>query len=217
MIEEIRCRDRKGKARGGEIGPLSGPSDVRATIPRRSFLTAGGAAVSALALPTILTVPRSALADTGETRWVKLYQPHTGESFEGEYRIDGRVPADARRTLNWFLRDHHTDIATSMDFGTLDLVYRLQGLYRRARGHTPTVNIHSAYRTRSTNDNLLSEGAALNSYHLRGQAVDVSVQGYGIYILANFAQRVGAGGLGVYWRGNFVHVDTGPARFWYRR
>lgn len=191
--------------------------DASTAPTRRRVLGSGLAMAVALAAPTVLTAPRIARAETGETRWVKLYQTHTGETFDGEYRIDGVVPGDARRALNWFLRDHHTDIATTMDIGTMDLVWRLQGLYRRARGHTPTVNIHSAYRTRSTNDTLVSEGAALNSYHLRGQAVDVSVQGYGIYILANFAQQVGAGGLGLYWRGNFVHVDTGPTRFWYRR
>lgn len=213
ISQDIRRVGPKGKGLDGEEAtiitpPLSG---------RRGVLRGGLQALALLAAPTVLTAPRIARAQAEETRWVKLYQPHTGERFEGEFRIDGAVPGDARRALNWFLRDHHTDIATPMDIGTMDLVWRLQGLYRRARGHTPTVNIHSAYRTRSTNDNLLSEGAALNSYHLRGQAVDVSVQGYGIYILANFAQRVGAGGLGVYWRGNFVHVDTGPARFWYRR
>ena len=64
---------------------------------------------------------------------------------------------------------------------------------------------------------LLTEGAALNSLHLQGMAVDVSVQGLGINILANQAMQIGAGGLGIYWRSGFVHLDTGRHRFWYRR
>jgi uncharacterized protein YcbK (DUF882 family) len=30
-------------------------------------------------------------------------------------------------------------------------------------------------------------------------------------------REIGAGGIGIYWRSRFVHMDTGPRRFWYRR
>lgn len=198
---------------------IKGVAPRKSPIDRRSLIKAVGGAtfcsVLPIAAPAVLSSPVA--AQTPETRFLKLYQPHTDERFEAEFEVDGALLFDARMALNWFLRDHHTDIATRMDPAVFDLLYRMQGLYRRARGHTPWVNIHSAFRMRSTNENLRSEGSALNSYHLKGQAVDISVQGYGIHILANFAQRLGAGGLGIYWRGRFVHVDTGPTRFWYRR
>jgi len=80
-----------------------------------------------------------------------------------------------------------------------------------------TINIHSAFRTEATNTRLLSEGAAQNSLHKVGKAVDVTVQGLGIYFLADRVREIGAGGVGIYWRARFCHIDTGPPRFWYRR
>lgn len=156
-------------------------------------------------------------ARAGEPRHVKLINVHTAERFDGVYHDGERYDLDALATLDWVLRDHHADTAFIMDMDTIDLVWRLQRHYVRARGHQPWINVHSAYRTPETNRSLVSEGAALNSYHMRGQAIDVSVQGYGMHILANFAQAVQTGGLGLYWRSNFVHLDTGPRRLWYRR
>jgi len=154
----------------------------------------------------------------GEPRRLKLYNIHTGEHFDGEYHDGRRYLLDALAALDWFLRDHHADATAIMDMDVLDLVWQMDRRYRIARGHQPTINVHSAYRTEATNQALVSEGAAVNSYHVRARAIDISVQGYGIHILANFAQAVQvAGGLGIYWRGRFVHLDTGPRRFWYSR
>jgi uncharacterized protein YcbK (DUF882 family) len=179
-------------------------------LSRRSLIAAGaGLALAPTSMP--------ALAQAGEPRLVKMVNLHTGERFEDIYHDGRRYLLDALDTLDWFLRDHHADTAFIMDMGTIDLVWRLQQYYVRARGHRPWVNVHSAYRTPETNRALVSEGAALNSYHMRGQAIDISVQGYGMHILANFAQAVQTGGLGLYWRSDFVHLDTGPRRLWYRR
>ncbi|MEQ9815195.1 MAG: DUF882 domain-containing protein [Azospirillaceae bacterium] len=154
----------------------------------------------------------------GAPRSLKLYNLHTGERFDGEYHDGRRYLLDALAALDWFLRDHHADEAAIMDIDVLDLVWRMDRRYLIARGHQPTINVHSAYRTEATNQALISEGAAVNSYHVRARAIDISVQGYGIHILANFARAVQVqGGLGIYWRGRFVHLDTGPQRFWYSR
>lgn len=152
-----------------------------------------------------------------EPRRLKLHNPHTGESFDGPWH-DGAEPIPpALAELNWLFRDHREGISRTIDPGLFTILWELQRHYVVARGHVPTLNIHSGYRTHATNEALRPEGAALNSYHLRGQAADVSVQGYGIHILANFAQAVQSGGLGIYWRSDFVHLDTGPKRLWYRR
>lgn len=179
-------------------------------LSRRALIAAGPGLALGLGA-------RSAWSQATEPRHVKMINHHTGERFDDVYHDGQRYLLDALERLDWFLRDHHADTAFIMDMDTVDLVWRLQQYYVRARGHRPWVNVHSAYRTPETNRSLVSEGAALNSYHMRGQAIDVSVQGYGMHILANFAQAVQTGGLGLYWRSDFVHLDTGPRRLWYRR
>ncbi|MEZ5670056.1 MAG: DUF882 domain-containing protein [Alphaproteobacteria bacterium] len=176
-------------------------------LSRRRLIGAGAATLALSAMPA---------AAAGERR-VRLYAVHTGESFDDVYH-DGEAYIDeALSALDWLLRDHRENVAAAMDPGVYDLLWTLGSRYAAARGSRPMISMHSGFRTEATNQLLLSEGAAQNSLHKEGMAVDVSVQGLGINILANQAMRIGAGGLGIYWRSGFVHLDTGPSRFWYRR
>jgi len=180
-------------------------------VKRRGVLTGLGAAGLAAVLgPT-------AWAAGAAPRRLRLYNVNTRESFDDVYFAEGDYLPEARRALDRFLRDHHADVVGEMDSGMLDLLWRLGARYRRARGRDVVINIHSAFRTEETNAKLRSEGAALNSQHKVGRAVDVSVQGYGMHFLGNHALNIGAGGVGIYWRAGFVHLDTGPARRWYKR
>lgn len=162
-----------------------------------------------------LLLARPALAASGEgARTLRLHNVHTGESFRDVYYADGGYLPDALGRLDIFMRDHHSGAVGLMDPGIHDILWRLQNRYRQAYGREVTINIHSAFRTRETNEMLRSEGAAQNSLHMRAKAVDVSVQGLGIYFLADQAPRVGAGGCGIYMRSQFAHLDTGPRRSW---
>jgi uncharacterized protein YcbK (DUF882 family) len=152
----------------------------------------------------------------GERR-LRLLNAHTGESFDDIYH-DGSAYLDAAlEALDWLVRDHRENVAVAMDPGVYDLVWTLGSRYAAARGSRPVIAVHSGFRTQTTNDLLRAEGAAQNSLHMQGMAIDVSVPGLGINILANQALRIGAGGLGIYYRAGFVHLDTGRPRFWYRR
>ena len=205
-----------------QLPSMDGQSADRAVVipPRRLFLTEiAAAAAGAMLLPgsaqaarTRKTKPKGPVA-----RSMRLYNPNTKESWKGVYHDGKALLPKAHEALNWFLRDHHEKKETRMDPATLDLLWRLSDRYRRVGHGNVTVNVHSAFRTKTTNDKLLSEGAARNSQHLSGKAVDVTVRGFGIYFLIHHAERVGAGGIGLYWRGKFVHLDSGPRRYWYRR
>lgn len=174
---------------------------------RRAVLAGTGAAMLAPAAAWAATGPRS----------LKLKHHATGETFDAPYAEGTAVLPRAQEALDWLLRDHHENKATAMDPALFDLLWRLSERFRRARGVAPEFIVTSAFRTEAMNERLRAEGAARNSLHKAGQAVDLIVRGYGLYIVANHAQAVATGGLGLYWRDKFIHLDTGPRRLWYRR
>ncbi|MEQ8696472.1 MAG: DUF882 domain-containing protein [Bauldia litoralis] len=187
---------------------------------RRAFLLGLGVVTVPLALPTPLQAAsrRATPAKTAKPapRALRLYNPNTKERWKGVYHDGTKLLTPAHDELNWFLRDHHERVQTGMDPAVFDLMWNLTERYRRAGHGRVAINVHSAFRTPMTNDKLRSEGAALNSLHLQGMAVDVSVQGYGIYFLIHHAERIATGGLGFY-RAGFVHLDSGKRRYWFRR
>lgn len=65
------------------------------------------------------------------------------------------------------------------------------------------VRINSGYRTKNHNKKV---GGTTNSYHLVGMASDIRIDGVNPILVALYAERLNAGGIGVY--SNFVHVDT---------
>ncbi|MGP1397749.1 MAG: DUF882 domain-containing protein [Inquilinaceae bacterium] len=185
-------------------------------VSRRAALAgAAGLAVTAGTWPRRLAA--RALPEAAEPRTLRLHNVHTGENFHDAYHNGEGYLARTRAGLDHFLRDHWTDVVHPIDPRVYDLLWRLDMTYLRRHGRRVTINIHSAYRTPETNERLRSEGAAQNSFHMAGQAIDISVQGFGVYFLGDIVQAVGAGGVGIYWRSKFAHLDTGPRRIWYQR
>lgn len=174
-------------------------------LSRRAVLA--GIAAAALPLP---------LGAAGERR-LRLVNAHTSETFDAVYHDGSAYLDEALSELDWLVRDHRENVAMAMDPAVYDLVWTLGSRYAAARGARPLIAVHSGFRTETTNTLLRAEGAAQNSLHMAGMALDISVPGLGINILANQALRIGAGGLGIYYRSGFVHLDTGAPRFWYRR
>jgi uncharacterized protein YcbK (DUF882 family) len=78
------------------------------------------------------------------------------------------------------------------------------------------VHVVSGYRSPETNAYLreVSDGVAQNSYHMKGQAIDLSLPDRSLRSLHKAALSLHAGGVGYYPDSNFVHVDTGPVRHW---
>lgn len=79
---------------------------------------------------------------------------------------------------------------------------------RAAIGNRPIL-VSSGYRCEKHNKNV---GGAKNSYHMKGKACDIRVNG-NMAELQKMADRIFSnGGVGIY--KTFVHVDTGPKRRW---
>lgn len=80
----------------------------------------------------------------------------------------------------------------------------LVDLLQKIRNHfNKSVKITSGYRTAAHNKKV---GGTKNSYHLVGMASDIQVSGVHPILVAMYAEKLNAGGIGVY--SNFVHVDT---------
>ena len=74
----------------------------------------------------------------------------------------------------------------------------------------------SAYRSPSTNAWLagVSRGVARDSQHVNGNAMDVRFPGMPVFQIRQAAYSLNMGGVGFYPRSGFVHLDTGPVRYW---
>ena len=59
-----------------------------------------------------------------------------------------------------------------------------------------------------------STGVARNSYHLTGQAIDFRLVDRSVRQTHKALLAYQRGGVGLYTRSNFIHVDTGPIRDW---
>lgn len=74
------------------------------------------------------------------------------------------------------------------------------------------VTINSAYRTEAYNRKV---GGAVGSQHSKGTAADTVVKGVTPLVVAQYAESVGAGGVGHYpaGQGNFTHIDTRAVKY----
>lgn len=118
------------------------------------------------------------------------------------------LPPDA---MNRFLRCHFTNHEIKMD-------ERLFGVLVQAADHfkVARVDIISGFRAPKYNLMLRKKGrrVARNSQHTFGNAVDFRLPGITTERLRDWARRLRLGGVGYYQGDGFVHVDTGPVRYW---
>lgn len=98
-----------------------------------------------------------------------------------------------------------------MDRHLLDALFLIQQ-WLKLEGRPYKIHILSGYRTPEHNRKLA--GAASRSMHMEGKAVDLFIPGVSPQLLAAMSRIIGTGGVGIYVRRNFVHVDTGRVRVW---
>ena len=186
-------------------------ADKHGFLDRRSILKAGMAGAVMAAVP--LLTAEDAYARIGSGSWrIKFTHAHTGESFNGVYRVGNRYLPEAFERLNYIFRDFRTGEVFPMDPRVVDILSMAQS---RSRTSTP-FQILSAYRSPKTNFNLrrASSGVAKNSFHMYGQALDIRNPSISTKRLRNIAVGLKAGGVGYYPKSSFIHVDTGSVRSW---
>lgn len=169
--------------------------------------------VSTLAAAAVpLLAGRPLLAQPRAIRALKFVHLHTGERLAVDYYDRGGYLPDALGSVNHFLRDFRTGDVHDIDPNLLDLLHMVTDV----TGSTRPYEVISGYRSPATNQMLRqqSEGVALGSLHMVGQAIDMRLADVPLPKLQSAALTLQLGGVGYYPASNFVHVDTGRVRRW---
>lgn len=147
-------------------------------------------------------------------RQIYLHRRQSNENARIVYFNQGRIDEQGYRLACYLLRDVIAGQIMTMDLRLLDLICAVQA-WLKYYGFNGPIIVNSGYRTAKTNGSL--EGAAKNSMHLYGRAIDFTVPGLSPAALAQIAAQFRAGGIGIYPNQNFIHLDTGGVRVWIKR
>ena len=137
-----------------------------------------------------------------------MYSQRTGEAIDTVYFADGRYIPEAFAEINRFMRDWRENAVMKYDPRNVDILAATLGLMDTRE---PYLMI-SGYRTPRTNRML--RGAASHSYHMKAMAADVRLKSRNVKQISGAAFACNGGGVGIYNRSNFVHMDCGPVRSW---
>ena len=186
----------------------NGPEST-ASPERRRFLRRAGAVCGTLGLMAAIPAPASIIA---RPRQLQFVHTHTGETLTADYFDGSCYSQTCLSEVDHLLRDFRTGESHRIDPQLLDVLFDLQNLANR---HS-TFEVISGYRSPATNAMLhrRSNGVAEHSQHLLGKAIDVRLTGYSTERLGEHARSLARGGVGFYASSDFIHVDTGPVRFW---
>ena len=137
---------------------------------------------------------------------VNLYNEWTKEWLA----VDPKAAVSAA-VANSFLRDHFTNKSMTMDPKLVGIL-----LAAAAHFHSDAVHVVSGFRHPKYNLILRKKGhqVARDSQHTHGNAVDFFIPNVTTAQLHAWAKDQKIGGVGLYLGSGFVHMDTGPIRFW---
>ena len=178
---------------------------------RRDFLfgTAAGLTYSSMLSNPVF----SAVNNPEQNKSIKLYHIKTRERLNVTFWRNDWFDFDAFAEIEHFLRDWREDRTHPIDPQLIDIMYSVN----QTAGGNREIAITSAFRTKKTNDWLRSHpkySASKNSLHMHGRAIDFYIPGARLSRLNTAAQKLRSGGVGYYPKMSFVHVDTGPRRYW---
>ena len=187
------------------VRPPARPAQQRATKPENLRGSRyGGFAPAPSGPPPVL--------DTTSPRTLNLVNFNTQEVLTVTYWSKGAYHRKALDQLNQFLRDTRDNAQTEMDPLLFDVLWHTAHIV----GYGGSIEVLSAYRSPSTNAWLasVSRGVARDSQHMNGNAMDVRFPGMPVFQIRQAAYSLNMGGVGFYPRSGFVHLYTGPVRYW---
>ena len=177
--------------------------------PSRRALLGVFAGLCAVAAAPVYAKAPGLLRRSGDVRRIRMYSQRTGESLDTIYFIDGRYVQEALDEISYFMRDWRQNKMMKYDAHNVDNLAATLALM----GTDEPYLMISGFRTPQTNRML--KGAASHSFHLRAMAADVRLKSRSVKQISGAAFACNGGGVGIYNRSNFVHMDCGPVRSWH--
>lgn len=174
---------------------------------RRGVLAAFTGAALVAAAPVHAFVP-GFLRGAGDYRRIRMYSQRTGESLDTVYFANGRYIPEAVTEISFFMRDWRQNEVRKYDPRNVDIL----AATLKMMDTTEPYLVISGYRTAQTNRML--KGAARDSYHIKAMAADVRLKSRSTSNIYRAAMACKGGGVGIYGRSNFIHMDCGPVRTW---
>ena len=148
--------------------------------------------------------PAAPIAGAKPAVLVNIFNEHTHEWLAVDPTA---LPADN----DHFLRDHYTNKSIKMDPQLVPIVVKAAQSF-----HSAVVDVVSGFRHPKFNLILRKKGhqVARDSQHTHGNAIDFAIPNVTTQQLQAWAKAQKLGGVGLYLQSGFVHMDTGPIRFW---
>lgn len=152
---------------------------------------------------------RHAAPPAAGTRPVRVINLYNGWTDEWLALAPGEKPPEA--VIDRFLRDHYTNAPRVMEPRLPDILVAAAEHFKSDR-----VIVVSGYRHPKYNLLLRKKGhqVARDSHHTQGDAVDFQIPRVRTETLHAWAKDQKLGGVGLYLQSGFVHMDTGPVRYW---
>ncbi len=146
--------------------------------------------------------------------FLNLWHKASNETLRVQFCDGAGYDRNALRQLNYFFRDRKTNEIAEIDPALFDFITGLRT--RLALPVETRIEISSAYRSRATNEALRekNKGAAKESLHIQGRAVDLRIPGLAGKTVAAVAKTMHRGGVSWYVESDHVHIDTGEVRSW---
>lgn len=143
---------------------------------------------------------------------IALDNEHLREHLSVRYRdAGGNYDPEALSRIDRFFRSRSDGRSAPVSLRLIELVDFVQDRYRPAR-----LTLVSGYRSPELNESLRAGGrrVAGASLHTEGLAADIQPEGVDVRRLWKELRTLGAGGVGLYAKEGFIHLDAGRPRFW---
>ena len=171
-----------------------------------------GLVVAVLAVSSLAgAAPSSRFFFSGDGA-LDLYNAHSTEHLAVRYRdAGGHYDSAALGQIEQFFRSRSDGQRGPISLRLIELIDFVQDRFRPRR-----LTLVSAYRSPDFNQALRSSGhrVAQASLHTEGMAADLQPAGIDLRRLWLQLRGLQTGGVGLYQADGFIHLDTGPPRFW---
>jgi len=141
-----------------------------------------------------------------------LHHAYLDTTLDVRYRhADGSYDAPALKQIEHFFRSRADGREAPISLRLIELLSYIQGHY-----HPRQMILLSGFRSPEFNADLRNAGGAVAqaSLHTEAMAADITFIGLDMARLWHRLRDQNTGGVGYYRQNKFLHIDTGPPRFW---